>query len=322
MKGTICLVTGANGFIGSHLVRELVSRGADVHAVARTSSSLDRLQPLCKAVTLHRLDLRDQAALDRCITAVGPQKVFHLAAETRDPGTKSLSALRQSFADYINPLLHLLELLAGTASPPQIVVRAGTIAEYGRAQRPFRENRREYPLSPYGARMLAATQFCEMLGSTLPFPVQTARLALTYGEGQSRSFLLPALIEACRMERPIKILRPDDRRDLIHVRDVVDALIKLGDSGSAEGATVNVASGVAPSMREVADRVIAISGCDPGLVTFGSADPHVPRSVLLSSPAKARSEFGWSASISLDEGLRMMLDSPLRGHIEARVRCG
>lgn len=322
MKGTKCLVTGATGFIGSHLVRELASQGAEVHAVARTGSEPGRWRPSSGGVTLHRLDLRDRAALKQCITSVQPQKVFHLAAETRDPVTQSFSRMGQASADCIDPLLHLLDLLSEAASPPQVMVRAGTIAEYGKAMIPYREDQREYPQSPYGARMLAATQLCEMLDASVPFPIHTARLALTYGEEQSHSFLLPALIDACRGGLPTEILRPDDRRDLIHVRDVVDALIRLGDSVLAEGTTVNIATGTAPTMREVARRVIAISGCDPALVTFGTPGPRTPPSVLLASTAKAQDELGWSASVSLDEGLTMMLGAPVQDNVQARANCG
>ncbi|MXP44318.1 NAD-dependent epimerase/dehydratase family protein [Allopontixanthobacter sediminis] len=326
MKGTVCLVTGATGFIGSHLVRELASRGADVHAAARSGSAPGSLEPSSGRVTHHRLDLRDRAALERCITSVQPQKVFHLAAQTRDPASQSISDLAKSFADCIDPLVHLLDLLAGAASPPQVMVRAGTIAEYGKAMLPYREDQREYPQSPYGARMLAATQICEMLDARVPFPVHTARLALTYGDGQSHGFLLPALIDACRKGLPTEILRPDDRRDLIHVSDVVDALIRLGESGLAEGTTVNIATGTAPTMRDVAARVIAISGCDPALVTLGSPGPCVKPSVLLASPAKAQRQLGWSARIALDDGLRMMLgramQEDLHADVQVRARCG
>jgi nucleoside-diphosphate-sugar epimerase len=322
VTGSVCLITGAGGFIGAHLVRRLLDRNHRVHAIVRPGSPTSRLDDLGGAITLHHLDLADGVALERCIASVAPQRVYHLAANTRDRPDASPSQIGSALSSYVDPLMQLVELLAGLARPPQVLVRAGSIAEYGASPIPYREDWREYPATPYGVRMLAGTHLLEMLAPSLPFAAHTARLALTYGEGQANSFLLPALIEACASNRPITLRRPDDRRDLIHVSDVVDALILLGEKADGESLTVNIATGVAPAMREVAGLVCAITGCDHALVNFGAADPSHPPSVLLASPEKAREKLGWSAKIGLEQGLRLLLEPLVQQPPESRLRCG
>lgn len=322
MTRSVCLVTGATGFIGAHLVRQLLARNDVVHAIVRPGSSTARLDALGDAITLHRLDLNDSPALERCVTQVSPHQVYHLAANTRENDGESCSRIGAALADYIDPLMRLIDVLVGLAKPPQVLVRAGSIAEYGTAATPSREDRREYPATPYGARMLAATQHVEMLAPALPFAAHTARLALTYGKGQSPRFLVPALFEACSNDRPIIIRRPDDRRDLIHVSDVVDALMRLGERQHGASLTLNIATGIAPSMREVAALVCDITGCDRSLVTFADPGPERPPSVLLASCDKARDQLGWSATINLEQGLRLLRDAPDSHWQEARQRCG
>ncbi|MFB0613101.1 NAD-dependent epimerase/dehydratase family protein [Aurantiacibacter poecillastricola] len=319
MRRPVCLVFGAAGFIGSHLARRLLAEGAEVHAVVREGSSLERLRTLGDALRLHRFDMRDTAALERCIAKTAPEEVYHLAAETRDAATEDPVAIGQSLTDYLEPLMHLLAFLANTSRPPRVLVRAGSIAEYGDAALPYREDRREHPVTPYGARMLAATHQCMLLEKSLPFPVHTARLALTYGEGQSESFLLPALIKACEEGRRFTIRRPDDRRDLIHVDDVVEAMLRLGKATDAGSLMVNIATGTAPTMREVAERVAELTGCSKSLLTYGQSTED-ESSILLASTEHAQEKIGWSARIDLERGLQITLGIAQHDHEEKRLR--
>ncbi len=307
MTGSACLVTGAAGFIGSHLVRALVARGDMVHAVVRSGSSLDRLEDISDQIVLHRFDLADGDALAACLQQAVPQKVFHLAASTRDAGAPDPASLAAGVADYLDPLFTLLSQLSNALSPPLVMVRTGTIAEYGLAPTPYREDLREYPQTPYGARVLAGTHHIEMLAKTLGFPVITARLALTYGKGQSPSFLLPALIDACANGKPITINRPDDRRDLIHVDDVIEALILLSDQRPDGCETVNVATGRALSMRHLASLVVGAMKSDPALVSFGEQQLGGQQSILCADTTKAQRELGWQARIALEDGLRKLV---------------
>ena len=309
MAEGVTLLTGAGGFIGAHLVRHLFEQGGEVHAIVRPSTELGRLAPFADSLTIHRIDLSDRLEIRRCIRAIAPRRVFHLAAETRLPPQPDFSAARGAAAIYLQPALNLLEPLAELPEPPEAVVRAGTIAEYGHAPLPYREQDRAVPSTPYGAGMLTTTEAIAMLAPCLPFPVVTARLALCYGPGQAASFLVPALIRACLDRQPMVIRRPADRRDLLHVDDAVDALLhiaRLAPTAGRQLDCVNVCTGLAPTMDEVAHRIEALTGCPEGFLTRATLSDEITAAApatLLSSPDLAAERLGWRHRIDLDEGL-------------------
>lgn len=312
---SVSLVTGAAGFIGAHLCEHLVEAGEEVHALVRPTTSLKRLDRFIGKLVVHRIDLGDRDAMRATLESILPDRVYHLAAATRATPVPSFRATREAATNYLEPSLDLLEPLAELATPPSIVLRAGTIAEYGQAELPYSEAGATVPLTPYGAGMLAATNYLAMLAPTLPFPVITARLALCYGPGQSRSFLIPAIIDAVMARRRITIDRPEDRRDLIHVSDAVSALLRIAEIAPDDCSVVNVSSGTAPTMREVALQIIELTGCDPALVTMRHPLPGQRPVELRGSAELARVRFGWESQIRLDDGLRRTITAEQTHHL-------
>jgi len=304
-----CLVTGAAGFIGSHLTRRLVENGARVSVIVRPGTSLGKIADIAHRVTVHRVDLEDSAQTAKCAREARPEVVFHLAAKTRGVLSPSVEVAASSFEKTLKPLVGLLAALSDVPIPPNVLVRTGTIAEYGQSPLPFREDLREVPVTPYGVAKLAGTHMLTALQDTLPFATVTARLALTYGEGQDRSFFVPALVDSCLKGRTIAVRRPEDRRDLIHVADVVDALLLMAGQSLQGSCVVNISTGRAPTMREVAEAAVAATGCDPSLIEMDSdVAMHASRE-LRADPGLARALFGWKPRIPLEQGLEMMVRS-------------
>ncbi|MCJ8159304.1 NAD(P)-dependent oxidoreductase [Sphingomonas sp. LaA6.9] len=297
------LITGAAGFIGSHLVRRLHERGDELHLLVRPETSLHRLGDTIDSLHVHKLHLSDEAALTACLVDAAPHQVYHLAAETRLTAQVDFPAVDLTIREDLPNLIALLAALSKLREPPSAFVRAGSIAEYGTATVPYREDHKEDPSTPYGAGLAAGTMYLRVLESILPFPTITARLALVYGAGQSETFMIPALIRACLESRPFHVARPSDRRDLIHVDDAVDALLLLAERRLPWCNAINIATGTAPSMREVAEQILDITGADPALVSFGDGTPELGASVLLASPDRASTLLNWSAAATLREGL-------------------
>lgn len=300
-------MTGAAGFIGSHMVRRLVEEGARVHALVRPGTSLDRIAPWQNKLQLHLADLRDPSATREALAAARPEYVFHLASPSRGANLIEPAAARDSIETIVKPLIGLVEAAAELPTPPRAFLRAGSIAEYGKVALPFRERQRENPLTAYGAAMLAGTNFLEMLHPRLPFRAVTARLALTYGTDQSDQFLIPQLIDACLEGRRIEIKRPDDRRDLIHVDDVVSAFLAFAETRNVRSGIINVATGTAPSMREVAAEVISATKCDLSLVQQRRPLEGEAIDELRCDASLAREKYSWWARIGLRQGLSQLI---------------
>ena len=316
------LITGAGGFIAAHLVQRLIAEGGPVHALVRPTTSLERLRPFGANVHLHFADLCNRQDVQSCVRAIAPGRVFHLAAETRLRSEHQSSAqaqftpvLTQTFRQ---PALNLVEALADLPQPPDVFLRAGTIAEYGAVALPYRESQIPDPASAYGRGMLLTSEALAALAPKLPFPVITARLALCYGPGQSRSFLIPALIDACVSRRAITVQRPADRRDLLHVSDAVDAFLEISRIVPAQCGIINIGTGMAPSMDEVAALIEAATGCPPGVVSRARTEQQNDPDELRCDPALARKVLGWESRIDLAEGLERTVMAEISMRTEAR----
>ena len=309
---TRVLIIGGAGFIGSHLARHCIARGDDVHIAARPQADLWRIAAIHTRLTLHSLDLHDRGALDRCFAEARPDEVYHLASQVRwQPAPDFSDALQSVSTDVLN-LIAVLAAASAANPPPRIMIRAGSLAEYGNGPVPYIESQRENPLNSYAAALTACTHYSQMLQSRLPFATLTARMALTYGPTQNEDFLIPTLIRNCLTGKRTRILRPDDRRDLIYVTDVTEALCRLARSNLPGGTIVNIATGIAPPMRDVAGLVARVVGADPALIdiidTSGTVgEAHNAYTNICGSPALARKLLDWEASITLIEGLQRIL---------------
>lgn len=294
------LITGAAGFIGSHLVRRCLDDGDIVDVVLRPQTDTWRLRDLSGRIRIHRLDLRDRSAVAQCLTEARPDRLFHLAWNVSHRATPiSGTACEHSLQDVFN-MLGLLEVSAESSHRPKCIIRTGSIAEYGAVPAPHHEHLRERPQSPYAAALVAATRQAEMLAPHLPFRLVTGRLALIHGRDQSEAFLVPSLLRHCIDGRPIHLRRPDDRRDLVHVSDAVEALCRLSERTMAGPAIVNISSGEAPTVADVAALAVVVTGADPALISHGDAGE--PTNVCASG-ALAQSTIGWAPRIGLREGM-------------------
>lgn len=296
------LITGAAGFIGSHLTRTCLDVGHEVHVVVRPGSDDSRLDAIDPSIERHNFDLQSEDAMKRCLSGISPEFVFHLAARPRRREESELSDAKVGIKEHLTALLNLLGAASSVPHPPLKIIRTGSIAEYGTAPRPYQEDSREMPATAYGAELASATHLIGGLQRRLPFPVITARLALVYGPTQSTEFMIPLFIERCLAGQPCIVHHASDRRDLLHVSDAVDALLRIANA-PVSTRLVNVASGIAPTMREVAELIVERTGADPDLIEYRLGGMSAGANELRASTARAKDLFGWSARIPLREGI-------------------
>lgn len=305
------LIIGGAGFIGARLARACLRRGDRVTILCRAQTSLWRLAELEREIEVERADL---TAADRVAAALArhaPEEIYHLALKTRRPARDDFSDVTEGLHQDVFGMTNVVAAAARLKTPPRTFVRTGTIAEYGEIVPPFVETRREAPTGSYGASSLACTQFLTMMGPRLPFASATARLALTYGPDQNPDFLIPGLIAACLRRQPMTIRNPDYRRDLIHVDDVVDALLRMAARPDLQGTLLDIASGTAPSVREIAALVTDITGAGADVLRFAPQGRSAPHEIRASGD-RARALLDWQPEIGLREGLERLI-----GHLTA-----
>ena len=298
------LITGAAGFIGSHLADRCADAGHSVFALVEPATSLHRLASSASRTEVLRADFGDRKAFTVCLEAAKPDYLFHLATRTRRSAQPELADAFQSVEEDLLNLLAILRWAATTSRPPRVVVRTGSLAEYGARPGPATETQRETPTTSYAASLVAGTHFSQMLRHRLPFALVTARLALVYGPRQSEKFLIPALINQCLDGRPGRIHRERDRRDLLYVDDAVSALLTLATRTPAGDGLFNISTGIAPTVREIAELIIAYTGSDPGLLEFQHRDDPEAIPDFRADPGHMAAATGWRARMPYDEGLQ------------------
>lgn len=310
LTGTSVLVTGASGFIGAHLVRALVDAGARTTVLLRSDISRAwRLAGVAPRVAVCRGDITDTAALRDAVRAAQPTVVFHLAADT---ATRTMDARWEAVerAAEVN-LLGTLRLLSAVHQVGGVrrVIRLGGLEEYGAGAMPYREAQREQPVSPYSASQVAAAHFAQMLQRHADFTIATLRPALVYGPQQDATFLIPDLVRRGLRGEPMIVHAGNRQRDLVHIDDLVRALLASITRELPPAAVVNIASGVQHSMRHVATLIHTHTGQRSALEIGERAGDPASLDELVGSGEAARELLGWVPRIALDAGIAATVEA-------------
>ena len=301
------MVTGAAGFIGSHAVRRLLAEGHEVHALVRTESNAKRLEGL-DGLRFWTGDIQDRGSLDHCLRGSQPNRIFHCAGTSRARHESGWEPVREAQRVNLDGLVNLLEAAMASSAPIRSLVRLGGLEEYGAGPAPFVESQREAPRSAYSASQVAGTHLLQALQPTLPFAAVTLRPTLIYGPAQSSDFLIPSLIDALLAGRPFALSEGRQRRDLLHVDDLVTAMLAASSSSGVGGQVINIATGFAPTIRNVARMIGRMIGRS-NLLKFGEL-PDRPNDTadLRGDASKARELLDWSPIISLARGLAQTIE--------------
>ncbi len=318
-EGKTVVVTGAGGFIGSHLVEQLHAAGAHVRAMLRYTSRgqrgcLDLLpEPLLADVAITMGDVRDFDAVREVMR--GADAVFHLAALIGIPYSYEhpQEVIDTNIGGTSNVLLAAKEL--GTL---ERVILTSTSEVYGSALRvPMDE---EHPLqaqSPYSATKIAGDALGLSFSRSFGLPVAIVRPFNAYGPRQSARAVIPTIITQAVAGQPLRLGTLDTTRDFTYVADTARAFMAVAAADAALGEVVNAGSGSEVSIREIVGKVGEIVGRE--LAVEGDAQRMRPArsevSRLLSDSSKAARLAGWSAEVSLDDGLRRTTDW-IREHLD------
>lgn len=310
-RGRRVLVTGAGGFIGSHLTERLLGLGADVTAFVRYNASAAigalRYLPDESRAQLRIVfgDLRDADSVREALT--GKDVVFHLGALIAIP--YSYQAPRQYVDTNVVGTLNVLQ--ASRFVQVARLVHTSTSEVYGTPRYvPIDEQHPLQGQSPYSATKIAADKLAESFFSAYQLPVATIRPFNTYGPRQSSRAVLPTIIRQALRSDKVFLGSTHPVRDLNYVADTVDAFVKIADSDAAIGQVTNVGTGQGISVAEMVETVSKVLG-KPLTVVLDQervrpAASEVERLIADASQAKAR--FGWTPATPFPAGLEATVD--------------
>jgi UDP-glucose 4-epimerase len=306
-EGRTVLVTGADGFIGSHLCERLVSLGAHVRAFCLYNSHgswgwLDHVEPSTRARLEVRLgDVRDARFVEDACRGV--DAVFHLAALIAIPYSY---VAPESFIDTnVRGTLNVLE--AARRAKVSRVVHTSTSEVYGTPKdTPIRETHPLQAQSPYAATKVAADQLALAWYRSYETPVVVLRPFNTYGPRQStRAVLATMLTQLLAGKTEIELGRLDTKRDMTFVSDTVEGFICAATAPDCEGTVVQLGTGRAVSIGELFEMACKVTGSTARV----KQDPRRLRPdasevlVLESDPSLAKQVLQWEPRVTLEEGL-------------------
>jgi nucleoside-diphosphate-sugar epimerase len=300
------LVTGATGFMGSHLCARLVTAGVKLSVLVRPHSRSERMAgrpPRPKDARFLEADITDGDAVGRAVAAASPQVVFHLAALTdvrRDPTLQE-----PCNAVNLQGTLNLAEGLK--AIPVRRVVHLGTCEEYGDGEAPFEEDAATLPVSPYSASKAAATLHMQELGRQGMLPVVVLRPFLTYGPGQDSGRFISQAIRAALENRPFPMTPGQQTREFNHIDDIVGGILRASVTPEIEGEIINLTSGDEWKLLDVAELIFRLAGSkalpDPGALTYREGEAMR----FFGKTDKCRRVLGYTPKINLQDGLRDLI---------------
>lgn len=292
------LVTGANGFVGRHLIHQLGQLGWQVWGVDKKTISRDKITVV---------DLSDREEMKRLLSEIQPEIVFHLA------GIIKSDRPEEFYKANLQITVDLFESLVEAGMKPGVVI-AGSSAVYGpgRSNKPISERARPRPMTHYAVSKLAQETVSLRYFDALDFQVIIARMFNLLGPGQSpdlacSSFARQIALAELKDVREITTGALYAQRDFVDVRDAVRVLALLAKTGKA-GQIYNVCSGYPVSIKTCLDELLALSATKITVKTVDEKIQEHDVNIQVGDARKLRAATAWKPEIKLKQSLSDLLE--------------
>lgn len=287
------LVTGASGFIGTHLCNKLNRNGAEVHGVSRLEQSEDE-----NDIQWWKGDMADIKTTRKILNDIRPDIIFHLASHVT--GARNLEFVLPTFQDNLTTTVNILSVAEE--------IKCKRIIITGSLEEPETGNSGTVPCSPYAAAKWAGSAYARMFHSLYNTPVALARLFMVYGPGQKDLRKLIPYVALSLLHKEAPELSSGQRQvDWIYVEDVVEGLLLMVQAPDIEGRTIELGSGVLVPVRTVAEKLASIV-CPEIKPLFGHIPERPMEQVRVANTEDSYSVIGWKPKTSLENGLKRTVD--------------
>lgn len=297
--GASVVVTGGNGFIGSHIVKKLLAYGAYVAVLVRESSDLWRLKEDIHNIKIVKLDLKDRDKLRPCIKMLKPDYVFHMAAYGVDHRNND-------YTDAVNTniivTINLIESLSGTECKK--IINAGSGMEYGCFENHITEHTRLRPNNIYGSSKAAATLIAHQIAKEMDMSIITLRPFGIFGEYENRNRLFTHIILSTLKGIEIKLTGCEQHRDYTYAGNIVDGFLMAAVDESLHNEIFNIGSGVSYKLKYYIDLILNCLGTNTRPI-FGAV-PYRVHDLCKADPdiGKIKRLTEWKPAVSLEDGIQ------------------
>lgn len=293
ISGKKILVTGASGFIGSHLCQHLVNCQVEIHAVSRVYHSSHN-----NALHWWKGDLGSIETVRKIFGSVKPDLIYHLASYVM--GAPNLENVLPTFHSNLQTTVNLLTVAAEVGCDR--IVLTGSLAE------PEPNQNELFPSCPYAAAKWASSAYSRMFHALYQLPIVIARIFMVYGPGQKDlSKLVPYVILSLLQGKTPEITSGGRLIDWIYVNDVVEGFIEMGSAPGIEGYTIELGSGKLITIREIVQRIVTLVGTKVEPL-FGALSDRPLEPVRIADIEDTSAQIGWRPTTNLDKGLMLTVD--------------
>ena len=284
------LVTGASGFIGSHLCLRLCKEGAEVHAISRVHNT-----ECSDGVRWWLGDLAEIASVQNIMAKINPDIIFHLAGYP--VGSRGLEHVLPSFRNNLMSTVNLLTVASEIGC--QRIVLAGSLEEPDGSG-----DLKAVSSSPYAVAKWSCSAYARMFHALYALPVVMMRVFMVYGPAQQDlNKIIPYTIISSLKGQPPMLTSGQRQVDWIFVEDVVEAFLVAAHAKNIEGATLDVGSGQLTSIQTVVEQITCM--INPLIKPSYGAMPDRPyEQIRVADTKKTYDLVGWKTLISLEEGLK------------------
>jgi UDP-glucose 4-epimerase len=293
VHGVRVLVTGASGFLGSHLIVRLAAAGASVVAVSR-SGRPGWLAPA--GVEWRGVDLEDPGEVRRLVREDAPERIFHLASRVQ--GARDRQLVLPMLRSNLAATVALLD--AASEHGARRIVLAGSMEEPDPGSV-------EPPSSPYAASKAAAGLYARLYRALYGLPVVTARIFMAYGPAQrDLTKLVPYVILRNLSGEPARLSSGARAVDWIFAEDVVAGLVRLGEAEGIDGERLDLGTGRATSVAEVAAQICRLMSAPPP--ELGALPDRPLETVRVAQVEATERRIGFRPRVGLAEGLARTIE--------------
>lgn len=298
-------ITGATGFVGSHLARRLVAALVPVHILARPTSDTWRIKDILPNIKIHTGDLRSSAELEKILLAIKPKGIFHLAVSNMFSGV--MAPNQDIVADNLLGTINLID--AAGKVDYDFFINTGSFLEYGVRNGPVKESDQPEPPELYSITKLAAEQYARLMAKSGHKPIITLRLFTPYGPAVQKGRLTYEIISKALGNEDINLSSPNISRDFIYVQDVVSAYLASSERAKDFlGETFNIGSGTSTTIGELVDLVFKITESKSVLKWGAHHGAAYDSEIWQADISKARKSLSWEPKYSLEKGIEETIE--------------